>query len=197
MKWKKITGWKQESNFCFAWYKRLSKHCRDIINSSLTIYPLNPEQRNWFRGALTWDVWKCHTPGRQVHATLLNSTVIQHLQSPDAYVLPAPLRSLKSLNGNEFILWDIVSNSQLSRATLLFRSLDSRLFQGDLMSLMAQERDLISDYESHRHSVPLLHIWFRTHTKRKMSVLNVVESPYMGFDSSFKCSTYVLHDLKL
>lgn len=65
-----------------------------------------------------------------------------------------------------------------------------------IMSLMAQERDLIPDYKSHRHSVTLLHIWFRTHTKRKMSVLNVVESSYMGFGSSFKCSTYVLPDLK-
>lgn len=155
--------------------------------------PPNPEQCNLFWGALTWDVWKCHTSRRQVHVTLLNSTVIQHLQSSDAYILPAPLRSLKHLNGNEFILWDIVSNSQLSHATLLFGSLDSRL---KIMSLMAQERDLIPDYKSHRHSVTLLHIWFRTHTKRKMSVLNVVESSYMGFGSSFKCSTYVLPDLK-
>lgn len=91
---------KQERDFCFALHKRLSKHCRVLINSSLTIYSLNPEQLKWFHGALTWDVWKCHIPGRQVYVTLLNSTVAQHLESPDGYIPPAPSRSLRNLNGN-------------------------------------------------------------------------------------------------
>lgn len=64
--------------------------------------------------------------------TLLNSTVVQHLESPDAYIPPAPLRSLKSLNGNKLILWGIVSYSQPLYATLLLRSLESRLFKGNL-----------------------------------------------------------------
>lgn len=123
---------KQERHFCFAWHKRLSKHCRVLINSSLTIYSLNPEQLKWFHSALTWDVWKCHIPGRQVYVTLLNATVAQHLESPDGYTPPAPLRSLKSLNGNKLILWHKPSNSQQLHATLLLRSLDSRLFRGNL-----------------------------------------------------------------
>lgn len=191
---------KQERDFCFAWHKRLSKHCRVLINSSLTIYSLNPEQLKWFHDALTWDVWKCHIPGRQVYVvTLLNPTVAQHLESPDGYTPPAPLRSLKSLNGNKLILWHIASNSQLLHATLLLRSLDSRLFRGNFKlwaSPMAQERALISDYELDRSSVTLLQIWFGTHTKRKMSVLNVAECSCIGFDSNFKYNIYVLYDLK-
>lgn len=128
----KNTMIKQERDFWFAWYERLSKHCRILINSSLTIYSLNPEQFKWFQGALTWDAWKCHVAGRQVYVTLLNSTVAQHLESPDAYIPPAPLRSLKSLKGKKFVLWDKVSYSQLLYATLLLRSQDSRLFKGEL-----------------------------------------------------------------
>lgn len=61
---------------------------------------------------------------------------------------------------------------------------------------MAQERALASDYEFDRSPVTFLQIWFRTQTKKKMSVLNVAECSYMGFDS-LKCNIYVLHDLKL
>lgn len=84
------------------------------------------------------------------------------------------------------------------------------------MSPIAQERALISGYEFHRHSVPLIanrnaqvmlsegknqkklpDLVFKTLTQKEMSVLNAAECSYMGFDSSFKRNAYAFHDLKL